>query len=56
MTDAIERVESGLTGATARDWRWTLTWLEGRPIVESDSGVRLRFEPGTEDVVIEQLD
>ena len=27
-------------------WRWTLTWLEGRPVVELDDGTTLRYDPG----------
>ncbi|MFZ2963965.1 MAG: hypothetical protein WA006_04690 [Rhodoglobus sp.] len=23
-------------------WRWTLTWLEGRPVVELDDGTAIR--------------
>lgn len=23
-------------------WRWTLTWLEGRPVVELDDGTTIR--------------
>jgi hypothetical protein len=25
-----------------RPWRWTLTWLEGRPVVELDDGTTIR--------------
>lgn len=32
---AIRKVESDAEGASAQR-RWTLTWLEGRPIVELD--------------------
>lgn len=24
-------------------WRWTLTWLEGRPVVELDDGTTIRI-------------
>src|SRR5690606_14134318 len=35
---AIQRVEAELEadGVDAAGWRWTLTWLERRPIVELD--------------------
>ena len=25
------------------DWRWTLTWLEGRPVVQLDDGTTIRM-------------
>ena len=25
-------------------WRWTLTWLEGRPVVELDDGTTIRVD------------
>jgi hypothetical protein len=28
-----------------RPWRWTLTWLEGRPVVELDDGTTIRVAP-----------
>ncbi|HRN29274.1 MAG TPA: hypothetical protein PK890_06200 [Terrimesophilobacter sp.] len=36
----IARVEEGLPADTML--RWTLTWLEGRPVVELDDGTVLR--------------
>ena len=40
---AIGRVETELEadGIDTAMWRWTLTWLEGRPIVELDDGTRV---------------
>jgi hypothetical protein len=41
MVEAIRRVDQALPGdqlGQPRE-RWTLTWLEGRPIAELDSGV-----------------
>ena len=36
-------------------WRWTLTWLEGRPVVELDDGTTIRV--GHDGVVTtEQVD
>lgn len=40
VCDAIREVETELP---ASDW-WTLTWLEGRPVVTSDSGVQLSVD------------
>ena len=38
-----------------RPWRWTLTWLEGRPVAELDDGTKVRFgHDGA--VVVEQPD
>jgi hypothetical protein len=62
MVGAIADVESELDGLGTRDgldtanWRWTLTWLEGRPIVELDDGTALLYDPTTEAVTREQRD
>jgi len=36
--------------------RWTLTWLEGRPIAELDSGVIVTLDAGGEPVVTHDYD
>ncbi len=43
---AIARVEAELEvdGVDAAGWRWTLTWLEGRPSVELDDGTRILLD------------
>lgn len=41
----IAAVEQGLTVQERATLRWTLTWLENRPIVELDNGVRLGEKP-----------
>jgi len=38
----IREVEAGLSAADAASMRWTLTWLEGRPVAELDDGTTLR--------------
>jgi hypothetical protein len=38
----IREVEAGLDEADAATMRWTLTWLEGRPVAELDDGTILR--------------
>ena len=50
---AIREVE---TEVGERDgWRWTLTWLEGRPVIELDDGTTIRRGyDGT--VSVEQVD
>ena len=39
---AIRQVEGELDGVPTDGWRWTLTWLEGRPVVELDDGTSIR--------------
>jgi hypothetical protein len=43
VVDAVSQVESELTGIDTSNWRWTLTWLEGRPVVELDDGTIIRL-------------
>jgi len=40
LLERIAEVESGLPADTSL--RWTLTWLEGRPLVELDDGTTLQ--------------
>jgi hypothetical protein len=47
MVAAIAEVEAELADADTATWRWTLTWLEGRPVVELDDGTTLRYDPHT---------
>ena len=57
MVGAIADVESELEeldGVDTSSWRWTLTWLEGRPVVELDDGTVLTCSPGAESVIREQ--
>ena len=44
---AIADVESQLAGVDAVGWRWTLTWLEGRPVVELDTSTSSVQATGT---------
>ena len=39
---AIAEVEAGVATTDTQSWRWTLTWLEGRPVVELDDGTVIR--------------
>lgn len=50
---AIASVEIELAGVDTTGWRWTLTWLEGRPVVELDDGTTLRYDPATGAVTVE---
>ncbi|WP_349897136.1 hypothetical protein [Parafrigoribacterium soli] len=49
VLDAVRAVESELRDAVpgSAEWRWTLTWLEGRPVVELDDGTVIRLDPVT---------
>lgn len=42
---AIAEVEREIAPFDTRQWRWTLTWLEGRPVVELDDGTVIRYDP-----------
>jgi hypothetical protein len=42
VVTAIRAVEAELAGVDTAGWRWTLTWLEGRPVVELDDGTVIR--------------
>lgn len=35
-------------------WRWTLTWLEGKPIVELDDGTIIRYNQLEDSATITQ--
>lgn len=51
---AVGEVEAELVaeGVDASTWRWTLTWLEGRPVVELDDGTTLRYDAATDAVSV----
>jgi hypothetical protein len=42
VLEAIAFVESELADVDTSQWRWTLTWLEGRPVAELDDGTIVR--------------
>jgi hypothetical protein len=54
MITAIADVEGELAGVDTSTWRWTLTWLEGRPEVELDDGTSLHYDPVADEVTREQ--
>ncbi|CAN5156711.1 hypothetical protein BH09ACT3_BH09ACT3_16270 [soil metagenome] len=40
----VREVEARFAGEDTVDWRWTLTWLEGRPVAELDAtGTVVRY-------------
>lgn len=53
---AIQAVEEELTalGEDNSGWSWTLTWLEGRPVLELDDGTIIRYNPGEDSATITQ--
>lgn len=44
MAGAIAGVETELAEIDTSQWRWTLTWLEGRPVAELDDGTIVRID------------
>ncbi len=55
MVEAVRAVEAEVADLDTSQWRWTLTFLEGRPVVELDDGTVLRLaHDGT--IQREQLD
>ncbi|WP_440709647.1 hypothetical protein [Herbiconiux sp. YIM B11900] len=48
VIDAIYEVEGELAEqgvAAAGEWSWTLTWLEGKPVVELDDETVIEYDP-----------
>jgi len=58
VVDAVRTVEDELKAddVDTRQWRWTLTWLEGRPVVDLDDGTRITFNPASGSATIRQAD
>ncbi|MCU1412837.1 MAG: hypothetical protein JWN80_177 [Microbacteriaceae bacterium] len=48
---AVRDVETELMDTDTTNWRWTLTWLEGKPVVELDDGTVIRVAPDGSAVV-----
>ncbi|MGN6743046.1 MAG: hypothetical protein ACTHJL_07080 [Amnibacterium sp.] len=55
---AVGTVEEELAaaGQDTAGWGWTLTYLEGRPIVDLDDGTRIRLVPGDDAAVITSVE
>ena len=53
---ALQAVEGDLAGLAedTSTWRWTLTWLEGNPVIELDDGTVIRFDPKEDSATITQ--
>ena len=43
MVLAIRDAEAQLAEADTSQWRWTLTYLESRPVVQLDDGTTIRM-------------
>lgn len=56
VVTAVRAVESDLAdaGAATGDWRWTLTWLEGKPVLELDDGTTVTYRPDEDAAYITQ--
>jgi hypothetical protein len=55
---AVRAVEDELRAedVDARDWRWTLTWLERRPVIELDDGTVITYNDVADTATIRQHD
>ncbi|SDK72295.1 hypothetical protein SAMN05216282_11170 [Cryobacterium psychrotolerans] len=53
---AVKAVEEELVavGEETGTWRWTLTWLESKPVIELDDGTVIRYNPGEDSATITQ--
>lgn len=53
---AVTTVEEELvaTDVATDGWRWTLTWLEGKPVVELDDGTVIRYNDRDDTATITQ--
>jgi len=49
---AILSAEAGLTGSDTASWRWTLTYLENKPVVQLDDGTTIRFNPASNEATV----
>jgi len=53
---AVQAVEGDLAGieTDTSSWRWTLTWLEGKPVIELDDGTVIRYNAAEDSATITQ--
>jgi len=56
VLSAVHAVEDELEAVDvdASTWRWTLTWLEGRPVVELDDGTVITYHPDEDTATVSQ--
>ena len=53
---ALQAVEEELAAGDSDTsaWRWTLTWLEGSPVIELDDGTVIRYSKTDDSATITQ--
>ena len=53
---ALQAVEGDLVAVETdtSSWRWTLTWLEGKPVIELDDGTVIRYNATEDSATITQ--
>lgn len=56
VVSAVHAVEDELDALDVETstWRWTLTWLERRPVVELDDGTVIRYHPEEDTATVSQ--
>ena len=56
VVTAVRDVEGELAaaGTDSSAWRWTLTWLEGKPVLELDDGTTITYRPDEDAAYITQ--
>ncbi|WP_235492207.1 hypothetical protein [Leifsonia sp. Root112D2] len=56
VTLAVHAVEEELEALDTNTsaWRWTLTWLERKPVIELDDGTIIRYNPNEDTATITQ--
>ena len=56
VTYAVRTVEEELvaTDVDTAGWSWTLTWLEGKPVVTLDDGTEIRYNAAEDSATITQ--
>lgn len=59
VRDAIAAVDAEVLALASDDfdpsgWRWTLTWLEGRPIAELDDGTVVTYDAASDAATVTQ--
>jgi hypothetical protein len=56
VVTAVRDVEHELAeaGTETADWRWQLTWLEGKPVLELDDGTTVTYRPDEDAAYITQ--
>lgn len=56
VVTAVHEVEGEFadSGTATATWRWTLTWLEGKPVLELDDGTTITYRPEEDAALITQ--